>query len=744
HASIAKATGCPHRPPMTIVQFALRWQLRDTTYGRKVSTPYKNRTPIDEVIAWISDKECLDDKMVALNLSLDIYSNADRPSKLRNRLLDAVKGHTDLSDVLHRRLNPPPISDTEKRHQKEAARFKKQCEEDEKAYAASREQWRDLVRKNLDQVRDIKPASESRIWNSQSYLFKRMNEHSHSNDKWSRINWRNLSEEFGQETAEAMRDGLMAIWRRFTPALVSETGEKGNTAPEIQVMGLSGLEIESREIAGWLNALTQDEARQAARYLFCELNGFPSWFRRFADHYPDITYDAVHTEVAWELFAVTRTDTKPRHYVLDNLAWHAPWYAEKLAPYFMEQLQERDPGFPHSLGIVLSAITRSERISDMDIATLCSKKIKAGTTPETHIPLWYAAWVSVEPEPAIQHLANALETRSLKQAKDLAIVFINALNNARREDGMDVREQHKRSQHLLKLYTLMNAHIRPEEDINRINSGAYSPNARDHAQHARDHLYVMLCDIPGKKTFDALMSIAQMASDEPIRARITKQAITRAEADADADTSWQVSHVNEFEAKLERTPSTSRDLFDLAVNRLHDLKQEYENGNFSPANVVIEIKEECKLRNFLTRELLIRSRDRYSISQEDEMPNQQRTDIRFLHSNIPGMVPVELKIADNWTGPQLFDRLCNQLCHDYLRDANSKNGIFLLVSYGRKARWVPPTGKRVDFEGLIDALQNHTHACLATDPNLQKLSIENIKIIGIDLTKRNGCRELRF
>jgi len=690
---------------------------------------------IDEVIAWISDKECLDDKLVALNLALDIYYAANRPLKLRNRLLDVVKGHTDLSDVLHRRLNPPPMNDTEKRHQQEAKRFKKRHKEDEKAYAASREQWHDLVHTNLDQVRDHPPASEDRIWNVQTYLFECMRKHSYSNDKWSQINWESLSKEFGTDVAEAMRDGLMAIWRRFTPALVSETGKKGNSIPKIQAMGLSGLEIESRETPEWPASLTQDEACHAARYLFCELNGFPSWFRRFADHYPDITLNAVYREVTWELFDVNVTDTKPPHYVLDDLAWHAPWYAMQLAPHFLEPLRKRDPVFAHPLRIILSAIARSEDISDTEIAILCSKKIKAVDTPETHIPLWYASWVSVEPKPAIQHLTNALEIRSPEAATDLAIAFINALNNTHREDGMDVREQHKAPQHLLELYRLMNAHIRPEEDINRINSGVYSPTARDHAQRARDHLYVMLRDIPGKKTFDALMAIAQAAPNEQIKAWRTKQAIIRAEADA--DTSWQVCHVHEFETELERTPSTPRELFDLAVNRLHNLKQEYENGDFSPAEIIQQTKKETQLRTFLARELRNKSRGRYSISQEDEMPNQQRTDIRFILPNRPGMVPVELKIADNWSGSELLDKLRDQLCGDYLRDEHNKNGIFLLVFRGEKNNWQIQGKEKKNFEALVKDLQNYSCELLARDNEFKKTTIESIEVIGIDLPIRS-------
>ena len=277
--------------------------------------------------------------------------------------------------------------------------------------------------------------------------------------------------------------------------------------------------------------------------------------------------------------------------------------------------------------------------------------------------------------------------------------------------------------------------IRSAEDIDRVNCGAYSPNARDRAQRARDHIYHMLRDISGKETFDALMNIAQAAPNEQIKAWQTKQAITRAEADA--DTSWQICQVDEFEAQLECTPSTPRDLFDIAVQRLLDLKQKYEDGNFSHANVVIKAEREPELRSMLSGNLQRRSNGRYSISQEDEMPNKQRTDIRFVHVAVQGMVPIELKIADNWTGPQLFDKLRNQLCRDYLRDTHSKNGIFLLVSRGTKQHWAPSTKKQVNFEGLIDALQNHGRELLATDQEIRKATMENIKVVGTDLSRRN-------
>lgn len=47
----------------------------------------------------------------------------------------------------------------------------------------------------------------------------------------------------------------------------------------------------------------------------------------------------------------------------------------------------------------------------------------------------------------------------------------------------------------------------------------------------------------------------------------------------------------------------------------------------------------------------------------------------------------KLKLADNWTGPEIFERLENQLCGDYLRDIRSSRGIFLLVYRGKKTSW---------------------------------------------------------
>jgi hypothetical protein len=100
-------------------------------------------------------------------------------------------------------------------------------------------------------------------------------------------------------------------------------------------------------------------------------------------------------------------------------------------------------------------------------------------------------------------------------------------------------------------------------------------------------------------------------------------------------------------------------------------------------------------------------------------------------------VPVELKLADNWTGPALFERLENQLCGDYLRDSRSSRGIFLIVYRGEKQSWeIPGTKHAVTFGGLCDALQQSWSRLSGNFSG-----VDDITVIGIDLTTREKRKQ---
>ncbi|WP_123618856.1 hypothetical protein [Phaeobacter inhibens] len=683
---------------------------------------------IDLVIRWIGEKQVLDDRLIALTLAFALYREMERPASLRKRLWKAVDGSSELSARLSELMNPPAMSEAEKRYKRSESHWKRRTKERERKDTEYHEKWRLEIQRCLANIREKVVPPEGRVWNSQRYLFDRMRALGKDNNRWAQANWRALEAEVGRKAAEAMRDGLMAIWRRYDPTLSSEVGECSNSTPVIETMALSGLEIEARYVEDWAATLADWEAKRAARYLLSELNGFPSWFRVFEAQHADKTLDVVLRETIWDLFENPGGDQG--HYVIAKISSHAPWFGDRVAPHLVPLLMEREPRDANTLSRVLSLIAACDAVDDVVMARLCELRIHDTGAASDQKPLWYAAWVSVDPLPAIDSLTQKLALIDAEAALNLAVGFINALYGTRYHSEIGLRNAHKTPGHLRALYFLMHQYIRPEDDIDRSGGGVYSPTSRDHAQDARGRIYENLVDIPGKEAFDALVAIAENQTSEIAKSWLLSRAVARAQADADA--AWTVEDINEFEIDLERTPKTPLELFEVARNRLNDLKTSYEDGDTSPWKVLISIKLEEVLRNYLADELIKSAHARYSISQEDEMPNDQRTDIRFVRAGIPGMVPVEVKIADKWSGTALFEKLKDQLCGDYLRDADSMNGIYLLVNEQEGRHWdCPITKKRLSFSSLVVALQEYAQKLIADETG-----ISNIQVIGIDLTKR--------
>jgi hypothetical protein len=166
---------------------------------------------------------------------------------------------------------------------------------------------------------------------------------------------------------------------------------------------------------------------------------------------------------------------------------------------------------------------------------------------------------------------------------------------------------------------------------------------------------------------------------------------------------------------------------------LLDLKADLENGDTSIAEILIPVKDERRHRIYISGWLREKVHGRYSVPPEEELADRKKPDMRIHGFGFDGPVPIELKVADNWLGTVLVERLHNQLCGQYLRDVRSNCGIYLLVyrGQGRKTWQIPGSRKRIDFTGLIRLLKDEAQKIIMKDTK-----IESIKIIGVDLTKR--------
>jgi hypothetical protein len=678
----------------------------------------------------ISSQTLLDNKLVALSLALNLYSSANRPYAWLVKLKKLGAVNDELSECLSAFLNPPAQNEDLRRLEQQEAQWKRHNEAERKKQEQYHVDWKKYFNDNLDKDRTALREQPGIITSSLNYLFNQTRNKKNTTNRWTAYNWKTLISEYGEEVARFYRDGTVSFWRHHEPKLRSEGAPLDHT-PRAVIIGLTGLEIEANETNDWPRNLSVGEVERACRYASFKRNGFPPWFPKLFEMYPQIVGDFLMQEIRYELSIETpETET---HYVLSDVSSSGQWAWNQVAPGIYDLLK-KEPKNLFNLDRLVN-ILQGSTFPDALIAELALQKCHALEMLD-HVARWFAVWTGVAPEEAISSLKARIEKISdPEQQTALAMIFITNLLGTRSSGGATARSKFKTPNYLKSLYLLMHEHIRSQEDIHRAETGVYSPELRDDAQDARHGLFNLLNHIPGKESFLALMDIAKVYPVEERRSWILLQAKTRAEQDGDITPS-SPSQVRDFHESMERTPSNHRELAELVVLRLLDLKDDLEHGDSSVANILKTVTQETEMRKYLGRELREKAFGRYSIPQEEELADAKRPDLRFHGVGFDGPVPVELKLADNkwWSGSKLFERLENQLCGDYLRDNRSNQGIFVLVYRGEKTCWELPDSKnRVDFAGLTIALQDHWQQISAKFPKVEKITV-----IGIDLTRRSS------
>lgn len=669
----------------------------------------------------IVTRPLLDDKLVALTAAFALYQQNGRPRAWQGAIKKAASVEAYVDTELNKLLNP--AKSAKAKFKREEAAWKRRSEKEAAKVAAAKERAKQILAARVATIRDFgKPGQVSK---DQLYLHEQMQSSESQHNWWTEGNWRSLIEEFGEDVALAFRDGAVAYWRQNTPLLRSE-GAVANTTPFSTIFGLTGLSIEARETPDWPSALTSAEAEIATRYALQELNGFPVWLPQLHEAFPSQVLAVILSEIKHEL-SIERADSES-NYALYDVSWHGDWVWDQIAPTLLPELRAKRAN-TRNLGYLLAIINRSS-VDDKMIAAIASQKAKA-TRNLTFSPIWFAAWVGVNPAAAIPALAARFAgmNNPVEQTK-LALAFIVALVGGRSQEGR-ARQAFRTVEHMKALYLLMARYIRRQDDIERAGQGVYSPGLRDDAQDARNALIAFIRETPGKEAFLALLEMGRAHPDKASRPWMSYHAKTKAAVDADIE-AWTPSQVQEFGRSLVATPTNHRELWYHAIDKIDALKHDLENGDSSIASILQAVDQETEFRKFIGGWCRDRAAGRYVIPQEEELADAKRPDLRFFGVGFDAPVPAELKLADKWTGPHLFERLEVQLCGDYLRDRRSSRGIFLLVYLGTKSYWDLPNGRRADtFEMLIDELQRHWTLISNDYPG-----VEDVRVIGIDLTRR--------
>ncbi|MBU4467301.1 MAG: hypothetical protein KKC39_00960 [Candidatus Omnitrophica bacterium] len=700
----------------------------------KIRGHYWNLTieDFDYFIEAVKIKPIIDDRLIALSEAFEIYKSNGRIKANRKKLKDAVRGAKELEEKLGNLFHPQPMSIEVKKLRQSNRNFEKRQLARQKKEADNRQEWREWLQKHSAMLRDTSIASSGKVWKATNYLLYEVLNKQNNHNQWARADWEVIIPEFGRDVAEAYRDGCIDYWRKYCPKIQSENKEEQQNTPVAVIIGLSGLMMEAQTIPDWSKNLSKDEANLACRYAMEELNGFPIWLQSLYEVFPNIVEERILAEIEWE-FNRPKSDS-PSYYVLDDVNWQADWLKSKISQRILKFLEKYEPHHDDTVKKALEIVLADVKLDKKSFTSLVKTKIEKQISNERKI-IWLAAWMGIESELAFDELKKLLASISdSKTATTTAMIFLTELLGTRRERVSRVYCDYKKPSMLFSLYKLMHIYIKREDDI--IQKGCYSPGLRDDSQDARERLLDFLKEIPGKETYLAFFELANGQANDNMRDWYAGLAHRRAELDAELKT-WRSLDVKTFAQDAENNPATHRELFDLIVSRLFDLKEEFENGSMSNAVAFQKIKDERNHRIYIGSYLRDKNSGRYSVSSENELADATRPDLYVFSNVVLGEVPIELKIADKWTVKELEEGLTNQLCGQYLRDTHSTCGIYLLVYLGDKTYWEQPiTYQQLNFDQLTKILEDIADKVVREDPK-----IESIKIISIDLTKRMRSSE---
>jgi hypothetical protein len=680
------------------------------------------------LINYIVNRTLQDDKLIALRRAFIVYAQAGRPTVLLSSLQEAVAANQPLREELELLLNPSipenvrqyHIDNQERTLRSEQTRLQREQE---------RTNWITDVRANPDRLHNFHGMNKGEITNDIGLLMVELRNMQSAGGFCEYAHWKLLIPEFGEPVALVYRTAAISHWRKYLPGLRSEGVQTRDHTYSFSLAN-AGLEIEAADTESFPNNLTEPDVCHALRYITRHSNGLPRWLEQLYRIFPDLVKEAVLKELVWEL-ENAKLET-PMHYILSPLVYNGRWLHGALAPDLLQWIEANPRGISNNRNHCLRILVNGD-IEPGRLAAVASQQITQAND-KGNLPGWYALLVDCDPTNGIPQVQQWLKDLSEVDAIEAAQLFIvELMGKWQNREGKPYFMLFHTAYHLKTLYLMMHQYIRDEDDNVRINGIECTIGLRDYAQSARNILFDLLSKIPGKSSYTA---ITELIEEHPVPAyqnHFKTLAYRRAEEDSDIEV-WSVGQLIEFEESLTMTPATHRQLFELVVHQLDDLKSWLELGNDSQFQTWQKVPLEKEMGNLIVSTLNRSSHGRYTIVQEPELANTQRPDIWAQSLSVTSPVPIELKLLENWTGPRLCERLRNQLVGDYLREPSARFGVMLLVWRGTdqaQRRW-EINGSRVELNKLASALKLYWNSIANEYPD-----IDDIAVIVIDLTMRS-------
>ena len=531
-------------------------------------------------------------------------------------------------------------------------------------------------------------------------------------DRGSGWDRRFIEAQFGATVANRTRDALRSVWRQYSPTLWSEREPgKRNTYPSLWALGLAAIDAEAEDRV-WATKLTTHEARLACRYAPIRLNGLPSWLDDLVLAYPVEVEEVLGGELAVQLRAPASVEGSG---LLASIRYSSSTLRRLLRSALLSWIEESvdvargegtDAASVARVETVLEILLHEaddairQRIRQRALDRLANGIIGPAATA------WLTALIKIDPDIGTATLEQSLST--FLPAKHGPAIDVFAAFLSDRHSGLSILAggAEVSPQILLRLVTLAYQHIHIDDDDRH--EGAYTPDARDDAQHARNVLLDALLRTKGPDGWAAKLALAAAPWFAHMRDRVLAIACEMAAEDADSLPATAAAMIS-LERHGEAPPATRNDMFQLMKDRLDDLDDLLLQDG-SPRELWAGVKDERVIRRAISHELKVRANGAYNVDQESVTADEKETDIRLRSTVSAEEGVIEVKIGEkDRSAADLRQALSDQLVRKYMAPEMRRAGL-LLITVANNRRWEhPDSGESIDLAGLIAMLNQHAH-----------------------------------
>jgi len=659
------------------------------------------------------------DRLQALSLAIDIWEDLGCPTAFRRRLARSANRDKNLKRQLRHRVPRPFAIHVRRLWFTRLRPHITRRSWQRRNFAArafidrQRENW--LFMRNVSALR-----SGSRTdWLGQLALEAASEAGPH---RWTATSWESLSKRRNPIIASAVRAGCKRSWTRFRPPLPHQRSIPNKIDIRV-VVGLTGIAAALADGGLQLDVMSDEDARLATRYAVEEMNGFPQWLYELARHQPKPVREVLAECIRGEW--VLPASRESVHEVVAALRYHATPLHSLVVDDLLAALEKCDPQHCDVLQDALAVLLYLPAPPRTLLAGLAAHRAPMCRLDEYSHTLWLSIWLQTDSAAALDYAEMRLS--SAPNSEDCVVATCCALKGGHVSAPLLPEPSYLAPPFLRRFIPFVFRHVRPADDIVRSAGVAFSPASRDDAQSFRDRLLPQLAASQDPEADNALTELM----DEPLLVHLRDWIIHLVHDRRQRFTDlapWQPADVREFTRHHEHDPRSEHDLFDIAQRRLSDIRYAVEQAEVSARKDLRPEDPETSFRSWLARQLESTSRDRYSVHQEEEI-DPGNPDLRLAAPGIAAL-PIEIKWADRWSGPQLFERLEHQLIGQYLRPHGVHYGVYVVGRQGGKRRWKHPNGlPDLSFSELVDALRSRATEVVENRPDIYA-----VEVIGIDFS----------